>query len=371
MSIYLLITLTVLCFAILLPETPSNRKSYIILMAVIHTFFCGFKYKYLSGDLLSYGYSYYLLGKQSWLQFLSHNGRNFLWAGLLRICSRLTGGNFQIFLVLQACLTELILAILVYRYSHCPWLSYLVWNCMSLYIYGFSAIKQSTAMAVIMVAMIAVLENKPALFYGSVMIAGFIHFPAFCFLPVYIIRNLRINEKSILIYLVLLGSVYAFRLRIAGLMSLTYYADIRDYHGNSGVGLRFLFILLIMLAGLLLRGTRDRQSQKLLHIMALAALFQLFSGFGHIFSRLADYCFQFSVLYIPLFFAKEPIRTEDLDPDGIDPFFAFSERSRSITILIMVLLLIGFYYYTGFGHAGKGFAVDDYWTYRSMWSGTK
>ena len=368
MSVYLLIVVLILGFAILLPETPYNRKIFIVLMAGIHTFVCGFKYIYLTGDLRKYAWIYYSLNGQSWLDLPSKNGNNILWYVFMRFFSGVSGGDFQTFLFFQALFIEVVLAVFIYRYSACPWLSYLVWNCMSLYTtYGFNAIKQGTAMAVIMIGMMGVLEERPYLFYGSVFIAGLIHFPAFCFLPVYALRNLKTNEKTIILAVMLMGVIFVFRHQIVGFMSQLYYEK-SDFSGNSQVGLRFAFILAIAAAGFMLRGTWERQSQILLHLMIISAIFQMFSGFDNIFTRLADYYFQFSVLYIPLFFANSPVKKCQLITEGMRPAFGFDERNRSITILAMVFMLIIFYYITGFSLAGKVKAVDDYWTYRSMWS---
>ena len=367
MSVYLIIVILVLGVAILFPENPHNRKIYIIIMATIHTFICGFKYMYLSGDLIKYAGNYYRLQHRSWLDLPSNNGSNILWFALLRLFSGLSGGDFQVFLFFQALFVEVVLALFIYHYSACPWLSYLVWNCMSMYIYGFSAIKQSTAMAVIMIAMMGVLEDKPLLFYISVLIGGLIHFPAFCFLPVYAIRNQKTNEKMIIILAMIIGIIFLFRNPIVNFMSQLYYAE-AGFSGNAKVGLRFGIILGIAVAGFLLRGTWENKSQKLLHVIIIAAVLQMFSGYSNVFTRLADYYFQFSILFIPLFFADTNVSINQMIPEGITPVFGFDEKNRSITILVLVLLLIIFYYYSGFSHAVQGSPIDNIWTYRSMWS---
>ena len=56
--VYYYIVVAVLGFAVLLPQHGRQKKTYITLMAILHTFVCGWRYMYLTGDLLKYSGQY-------------------------------------------------------------------------------------------------------------------------------------------------------------------------------------------------------------------------------------------------------------------------------------------------------------------------
>ena len=54
MSIYWIIVALVIVLGMVMPQQGIKRKYYIIIMAIIHAFVCGFRYQYLTGDLQTY-----------------------------------------------------------------------------------------------------------------------------------------------------------------------------------------------------------------------------------------------------------------------------------------------------------------------------
>ena len=312
MKTYLFIVAAVLVLGVFMEQRGNGNKKYIILMAALHTFVCGFRYMYLTGDLRKYAAGYYEIVKSGWLsENVLHEGRNTGFFLLMKVLSELTGGDFQIFLFFIALVTEITLAILIVRYSPLPWMSYLVWNCIGFYVFGFSSIKQALAMGVLMIAMDAILQEKPRKFLIATLLAGLIHFPALVFLPAYWVANMKL-ERGYLIFLSgLLILTYLFRDRLISFMTEAYYSS----EMATTSQLRFLankviIILIIIVAALVIRPPQenDRLYRVLLHLMGIAAVIQTFAGYSNVFERLADYYFQFSVIFIPMVF--EGVRTE-------------------------------------------------------------
>ena len=176
MSIYLIIVAAVLIFGAVMPQQGRKRAWYIALMVVIHGFVCAFRYKYLTGDLVKYNTTYFTLSEYGWFsEQVVDQGRNtgFFW--LMKLVYEWSNGDFQIFLIFIAVVVHLVLGYMIWRYSTAPWLSFLVWNCMALYIFGFSAIKQALAMSVVMLSFVAISRKKPGLFILLMTVAGMIH----------------------------------------------------------------------------------------------------------------------------------------------------------------------------------------------------
>ena len=369
-KVYWLIVAAVIILGIIMPQYGWKRKYYIILMTGIHIFVCGFRYMYLTGDLIKYEATFQQLRGQSWFSdFAWQDGRNTGFQWLMKLVAELTNGDFQIFLFGLAVITQMIFAVLVYKYSPQPWLSFLVWNCMAFYVtYDFTSIKQGLAMAVLMCAMMCVFENKPKLFLLFVLLAGFIHMPALCFLPAYWLAKRRINGQTLLVYIIAAGIIFLFRTRIVDFVAELYYEgnDEMDFVMTSNSpGGRFAVIVLLAVTGLLIKGFREKNFEGLFHIIIIAAIFQMFSNFNNVFTRLSDYYLQFTVLFIPMIFYNQE-GTVPVNEKASGPILAFNQRSMRLLILILTIALIWWYNFTCLG-VERAVEIDDYTNYRFMW----
>ena len=98
--VYYYVVAAVLLFGALLPQHGKQKRIYIALMAALHTFICGWRYMYLTGDLRKYAWGYYTITESGWFSDEVFNeGRNFGFFWLQKLFSTLTGGDFQIFLI--------------------------------------------------------------------------------------------------------------------------------------------------------------------------------------------------------------------------------------------------------------------------------
>ena len=65
-KVYYYMVAAVLGFGLLLPQHGRQKKVYITLMAILHTFVCGWRYMYLTGDLRKYAWGYYTIPEFGW-----------------------------------------------------------------------------------------------------------------------------------------------------------------------------------------------------------------------------------------------------------------------------------------------------------------
>lgn len=363
-KVYYYMVAAVLGGGILLPQHGKRKKVYIALMAVLHTFLCGWRYMYLTGDLRKYAWGYYTITESGWFsEDVLNEGRNFGFFWLQKLFSTLTDGDFQVFLIFIAIVTELAVAVIIYRYSPAPWLSYLLWNCFGFYIFGFSAIKQALAMALVMLAFTGIMEEKPKRFLFWTLLAGCIHTPALVFLPAYWLAKSRLSIQKLIAYAVSAGLVFLFRNRIVIFISGFYYEE-TDFMVNEHVGGRFLMIVALLVVGVILRGFSGKDFSKLFNLVFIAALIQMFSGFDNVFSRLADYYFQFLILYLPMMFYPET--DEPLRGRRQIQHLALTHRQRTAA-LICVALLAGIYYHQLTLDQNITVESDNYLNYRFCW----
>ena len=362
---YILMVAAVLLFGAIMPQKGPRRIYYIMLITILHTCLCGFRYMLITGDLHKYYYTFMNSGGYEWLsEELLAEGRNTGFYVFNKIVYHLSGGDFQVLLFVISAIIHIALGYVVYRYSSKPWFSYLVWNCMSFYIFGFSAIKQALAMAFVMLSFIGIAEKRLGFYLTMMAIAGSIHMPALVFLPAYWLTGIKIKPNTVMLYVILGILLYVFKNQFVAFIRTFYYEDDEVLIHSGEIGSRMIMILGFTLFGLLFRGFRDPVFGKLFHIMAVAAILQMLAGFDNIFTRLTDYYFQMSVLYLPMtFFSREHVLKR---VDGMHAVFPFNQRSMVLISAVIVAFVLWFYWTYNINITIE-YEIDNYLNYRSMW----
>lgn len=337
--IFWIIIALVVVLGQIMPQQGPKKKKYIILMMLIHVFVCGWRYRQLTGDLKKYTWGYYnTINKAFFSEELFNEGRNFGFEYVKKIVAVLSNYDFQMLLIVIAIITEISIAIIIFRYSSKPWLSYLMWDCVGFYLFGFSAIKQALAMAILMFAFDAIMNNKLGKFLFWTLLASCIHAPALVFLPAYWIANSKKNFITITFFLILFAIIFVYKYQIADYISDFYYEDTLKFN-DSKLGGRFFAIALIAVSGIILRGIKDRQFTKVFSLMATAAALQMFGTFDNIFTRLTDYYLQFVIVFVPMMLELDNAPEKGGKPNLV-PF------KPAITCGILIFSL-WFYNYSG------------------------
>ncbi len=360
---YYLLLVAIMAFGVLMPQGAKDRKQYIVIMAVLHSLLSGLRHPYLTGDMQSYCYMYHDFAHLGWFsETVFQKGKNFGFNWLLKFFSLMTNDEYQVFLIIVAIFIEVVVAYLIYKYSPLPWLSFLVWNCMGFYSFGFSAIKQSIAMGLIMIAFIGIMEERPKQFVVFTVLATFLHQPALIFLPAYYLSKRKFTLQTLLIYVCSATVIFVNKNQIVKLMQDFYYEEgiIGD---TADLGGRFFLIVLFIIVGFFFRGFNGKYFSKVANLIVVAAVLQMFSGFDNVFTRLTDYYLQFLILFIPLSFAD--YRDEKLVGINEGIRLDIPAKLKMIIIIFMVAFLIWFYH-TCYIDVDI-IPVDDYTNYRFFW----
>ena len=362
---YILMVAAVLGFGAILPQKGPQRKYYVILMTILHTCLCGFRSQWLTGDMHKYYWNYFKWGACDWFsEELWAGGRNFGFYYFNKLIYTVFGDEQQALLFCIALIIHVALAIVIYRYSPAPWFSFLVWNCMQFYLFGFSAIKQALAMAFVMLSFLGIAQKRLGLYLIMMAIAGAIHMPALVFLPTYWLSKMKVKSSTVLLYLVLGLAIFVFKNQFVAFIKSFYYEDDLVLMHSGRVGNRMIMILGFTLFGVFFRGFKDPVMGNLFHIMAIASILQMLSGFDNIFTRMTDYYFQLSVLYLPMVFFPRSDAPKRLD--GMQPLFPFNKRSM-ILLTVLIVVFVMWFYWTYSINITISVAQDNYLNYRSMW----
>ena len=364
-NVYIYIMAFTLILGWLMPQQGRDRKYYIIFMTVLLAFVGAFRYNHLTGDLMKYHYEFNTVAQYGWFSNqVFHEGRNFLFYFMMKSINHLTDGNFQMVLIVISVVIHIALAVVVYRYSPKPWMSYLVWSSLGFYVFGFNAIKQAFAMAFLMMSLIGIFERRVKFYLAMVFLAGFIHVPALIFLPAYWLADQKVSFRILIAYAGLGVLMFLFRRQVVDFITQFYYEEHDDFIDSGGVGTRVLMIVLIAMCGVLLKGFRERNFQALFHFMCISAVLQLLASFDNIFSRLTDYYFQTSVIFIPMIFCSQISNTRT---KGISAVFRFDQQSTRVFVAFVCAVLLYYYWVYTLNSGELTYTVDDYLNFRFMW----
>lgn len=231
----------------------------------------------------------------------------FLW--LMKLVFDWTEGDYQWFIGIIAFFVMIAVAQFVRRYSPSPVQSFLYYFGLLYYTMMFNVLKQSIAMAFVLFAFNAIIDRKPVRFLLMVWFASLFHFPALMFLPAYWIANMRLGRTYLIFLAILFALTYIFRDQLLEWMTDAYDTEIMDT-GRRFLANKVIVMLVIIVAALVIRppSGEDKVYSALLMLIGVAAVIQTFSTYNNTFERLADYYFQFSIVFIPMVF--EDVKTK-------------------------------------------------------------
>lgn len=326
MSVYHWLVILVVGLSVLLRGNKKGNTVYIVLAVALLFCVYGLRDCYTIGDDSSSSYLHQfermeetewrdLPNLSDWLHFGRANeadsgrNRNIGLPNLMKLVYYWTDGNYQVLIILISAFVMIAFAHFILHFSISPIQSILYYLGLLFYIFNFSSLKQSIAMAIIMLSFDDIIEGRPERFTFAVLIASMVHFPALVFLPAYLIVNRRLETSFPLLLLGLFIFTYLFRDYLVRMMADVYEMSVSSSKGRF-LANKVLIMLFILAAAYVIRppDAEDRLYNGLLRFLGIAAVIQTFSAYSNVFERLADYYFQFSVILLPMIFAE--VRTE-------------------------------------------------------------
>ena len=305
---YLLITLLLLTALLMRGNQPKNKKYVFVACLLIFAVY-GLRNTYWIGVDSRYSYrrAFESISQMSWAQFRSagqeyNNAYYYLNWAIAHL-----GGDYQLFVSLEALFVTVCFGRMIYRYSPSPIQSICYHFGLLFFVFHFSALKQSYAMAFLMLAFDQIVHRKPVRFILLVLIASQFHYPSLVFLPAYWITMVRPGKSFLILLAIALLLTFIFRNRL-NLMLSAYKGTDEEATMEGVTFLRtksIIMIVIVVAAVVFRRPTADDPIYGyLMEFMGIAIVLQTFCGYSNIFERLADYYFQFSVIFIPMVFDR-------------------------------------------------------------------
>lgn len=303
-SIYVIQIILILVFGYLFRD---NKKRFLITAFLVLFVVMAFRNARMVGN--DSATSYYL-------EFSDIQNADLSWPNpglpfIMKVIRHFTG-DYQWVIIITAAWVCFAYYRLLLKYSENGFISVMWFMGMLFYTFMFSALKQAWAMAFLCFALDAIIKKKPIRFLLLVGLAALFHFPALVFLPAYWIAKLKINRAFPVLMFGALVVVFIFRSQIINLMTSTYSKGAEDAEVYSSsvsfFGTKFI-LMLIILGYAFYRYFKVSKGNEvfsaLLYFMGLAAVIQTFCFYNNVFERLADYYYQFSILFMPLILIRE------------------------------------------------------------------
>lgn len=315
MDVYALLVALVLVTALLMHGTREHNKAYVITACLLLFTVFGLRNTYIIGvdTTSSYLHLFERMANYSWWGVIdASDGYNTGFYLFNKLIYEVTGGNYQLFISLIAVFVTFCLGHFVYRYSPSPVQSFLYHFGLLFFTFHFSALKQSIAMSILLLAFDEIIRQRSGRFILLIVLASTFHFPALVFLPAYWMAQHFPGRRFLMMLVIALAVTFLLREQIVNLMYRVY-GDEASFESEGVIFFRTksIVMLVIVAAALVLRkpDPEDFLYNTLLEFMGVAIVFQTFCGYSNIFERLADYYFQFSIVFIPMVFDRSVERS--------------------------------------------------------------
>lgn len=286
----------------------AEKKKCVTIVTIIMTLGSGLR-TWWYGDLVKYYTRFLTESSLSLREVLATSGlRNIGLTLLNKFAYSLFGEyGYDVLLFCIALFSAYTLGMVIVAYSPSAYWSYLMYFSMGFYVFTLSGLKQTIAMGFCCMAMIALLRDNFKQFMILVIIGALFHAPALIFAIAYPLSRKKYDIWYVIFVAALMAAMYFYRNQLAYYLEDIYHseqaAEAVLATESSGVGGRFIGMLMILMLAMWLRPltTKDTVYSKVFSIMVLAAIIQLMAIFSNTYTRLADYFYQFIVLFVPMF----------------------------------------------------------------------
>ncbi len=332
MSVYHWLVILILALAVFMRGDRAHNRSFIILAVALMFCVFGLRDCYSVGidSSTSYVGQFERVSNRDWDQLpdftdwlgleegiedeeRSGHTRNIGLPWVMKAVSEATNGDYQMFIVVTALFVMISFAVFIYRFSPSPIQSILLYFGLLFYTFNFSALKQSIAMAIILFAAAAIVDRKPLWFILLTLLASMFHFPAIVFLPSYWIAHMKLGKSYLLMLSIVFLVTYLFRDQLVTIMTDAYSTIINEttmrFLANKVIVMLFIIVMAVLIRPPV---PEDEVYCSFLMLIGVAAVIQTFAGYNNTFERLADYYFQFAVVFIPMAFEDVPPKTRYL-----------------------------------------------------------
>lgn len=248
------------------------------------------------------------------------------------------GGNFQVFLMVNAAICMVSFGSFIYKHSECPWLSFCILVSFEYYTYAFGILRQTLAIAILLFAMSYMEQKKLGKFLLFVFLAFTIHraalvFSVMSYFAYYMVSKSKYLKMTLIFFIVFLAGPFVLPQLIKFVFLVVgreaYIEDVTGAKLNNYIILLLLISVFVYLLADFRENRRNIKFNFMLGGFLLAIPIGIMGMYSENFGRLGQ---MFSIMIVPLV------------PNVIQ-----QQKERVVRVLgkaIICLLMFGFMIYT-------------------------
>jgi len=283
------------------------KKAYAFITGITLALLMGLRHYSVGSDTVQYMYRYnnfpvdFTLG--------TFMGEETLFYALSTMLKNL-GIGYQAYLAFIALIISVSFSYFYYKYSKNIFLSFFLHVTIGLFSVTMSATRQTIAISIILFAFDAIINQKFFRFTILVLIASLFHTSAIFFLPIYLLRNIKITKKIGLVFLFSTIAILLVRIPVSKLFQYIVPMRYLKYgivsEANPINPLLVVIAVLIPFVSLIFWNINEKSSEKEFKLMSLLILISIVNVIVNIMAlnssmiaRMTFYLIPFSMVLIP------------------------------------------------------------------------
>lgn len=203
---FTLLAITITLIPVLFHRDHNSRKIGFWLCFALFAFLSGFRAPYIGNDTEEYLRIFREVNSGLYDNSESRYEIGYLW--LNQILGNFSD-NSQIIFIATSLFIYYSFGRFILKYSKFPWLSLFLFLTYGFFSFSITVVRQSIAIAILLFSYDYILKNKFIKFLGLVILATLFHSTAVFFIFSYLCNKIKINSKTILIFILIVASAYA------------------------------------------------------------------------------------------------------------------------------------------------------------------
>lgn len=220
MNIFIGSFFVILILGAICKKICNGKKMFCIGSGTIYFLVAALRSSYVGGDSFNYRRMFELLADKNIKFAFAYSEKDPIFNVLLSLLGKVTD-NYSVLFAIVAVLFTITVWVYIYKYSDDPVLSVIVLLAFNLYQFSLTGMRQTIAISFVVLAIMAVHEEKKIQPYIWVLIASLFHSSALVCLSIPILSKIRISTIAIRIAPIPLMICFIFRNSIAGMLVLS------------------------------------------------------------------------------------------------------------------------------------------------------
>lgn len=330
----------------------SAKKFFIIISALILIFVIGLRSLSTGTDTEVYANAFFRYVSNT----ITTSDKNWLSAGyffLFFIIKNFFGSSYVFFNLIVGTITITLLYKAILQNSKKPVLSLFLFFSTCLFLQCMNQSRQMLAIVLVLYSFKFVQEGNFKKYFLTILIAGLVHNSAFIMLPFYFLKDIKVNFKTIILYILILVFLLVGETFINKIIMLTPYGEIylmRNYMTESQISsfmnlfVRFMLLIFTFFFRKSASLNDSKSNNYLYHMAIWTFLTQIITLRIYIFARITTYLFIFYIIFIPNLLHNIP----NLN------------NKKFYTLIVILLFIVYFFVYYHFVSITSGYDIYNF-----------